>query len=107
MRKILSTTLLSLIITLSGCAAVTVTESGESNFKYHPDYSESKNFYLWGFVGEHRIDVTTICTKTPVTQMHTKVSSWDVFYTVITLGIYLPRTAKVWCEREGESRSRL
>lgn len=103
MRNILSILMLSLIITLSGCAAVTITENGESNFKYHPDYEESKPFFLWGFIGEHHIDVTTICIKTPTTQMQTKFSSKDVFYSAITLGIYLPRTAKVWCEREGES----
>ena len=103
MRKVLRITLLPLIITLSGCAAVTITENGESNFKYYPDYEESKNFYLWGLVGEHHIDVTEICTKTPTIQMQTKFSASDIFYTIITLGIYLPRTAKVWCEREGES----
>jgi hypothetical protein len=103
MRTKLSITLLSLIITLSGCAAVTITKTGESNLKYHPDYEESKHFFLWGLVGEHRINVTEICTKMPTIQMQTKFSSWDVFYSAITLGIYLPRTAKVWCEREGDS----
>ena len=103
MSKISSITLLFLIISLSGCAAVTITESGESNFKYYPDYSESKHFFLWGLIGEHHIDVTQICTKTPTTQMQTKFSGLDIFYSAITLGLYLPRTAIVWCEREGES----
>jgi hypothetical protein len=103
MTKILSLPLLSLIITLSGCAAVTITERGESNFTYHPDYEESQHFFLWGLVGEHHINVAEICTTTPTIQMQTKFSAWDIFYTAISLGIYLPRTAKVWCEREGES----
>mgnify|MGYP000096519506 CR=1 FL=1 len=102
MSKILSTLLLSLIITLSGCAAVTITESGNSDFQYHPDYEESKHFFLWGLIGDHHIDVTQICTDTPTIQMQSKFSAWDVLYSAITLGFYLPRTAKVWCEREGD-----
>ena len=103
MRTTLSIILLTLITLLSGCAAVTITESGDSNFKYHPDYEESKHFFLWGVIGEHHIDVTKICIRTPTVQMQTKFSGWDAFYGLITLGIYLPRTAKIWCEREGDS----
>ena len=102
MSKILSTLLLSIIITLSGCAAVTITESGESNFQYRPNYEESKHFFLWGLIGNHHIDVTQICAEKPTIQMQSKFSAMDVLYSAITLGLYLPRTAKVWCERESD-----
>lgn len=102
MSKLPGYFLLSLIIMLSGCAAVTITETGEPNFRYYPNYEESKPFFLWGLIGDHRIDVSKICTEKPVVQMQTKFSSWDVLYSALTLGLYLPRTAKVWCERESE-----
>jgi len=103
MSKILSISLLSLIITLSGCAAITITESGQSNFQYRPDYEESKHFFLWGLIGSHHIDVTKICTDSPTIQMQSKYSGWDVLYTALTAGLYSPRTAIVWCEKEGDA----
>lgn len=90
------------LLTLTGCAAITITESGGSDFQYRPHFEESKPFFLWGIVGEHHINTQEICGARPVVQMQSKFSSWDVLYSVITLGIYLPRTAKVWCEREAE-----
>jgi len=102
MRKALNLTLIILTLTLSGCAAVTITESGQPDFKYRPHYEESKHFFLWGLFGEHHINVTEICTDLPVKQMQTKYSALDVLYSTLTLGLYLPRTAKVWCQRETE-----
>ena len=102
MRKLSTLLLITLAITFSGCAAVTITESGLSDFKYRPHYEESKHFFLWGLIGEHHIDVTTICRERPVKQMQTKYSAMDVLYSTLTIGLYLPRTAKVWCELENE-----
>jgi len=104
MIKIIHATVLLVVLALSGCTAVTITESGLANFDYRPNYEHSKPFYLWGFIGEHHIDVTKICTKErPAIQMQTKYSALDVLYSTLTLGFYLPRTAKVWCKREAEA----
>jgi len=102
MSRILTPLLVAISLILSGCAAVTITESGDSDFTYHPDYEQSKPFFLWGLVGEHQIDVTEICDEKKVIQMQSKFSAMNVLYSGLTLGIYLPRTAKVWCEREEE-----
>jgi hypothetical protein len=88
------------LITLSGCAGVTVTQSGKSDFQYRPQYQESKYFFLWGLIGEHHINVREICQDKPVRQMHTKFTGWDVLWGSLTLGLYLPRTAMVWCQEE-------
>ncbi len=96
----LTTLFLATALLLGGCAAVTITESGEGNFSYRPHYEERKHFFLWGVIGEHRINVQQICRQRPVIQMQTKFSAMDVLYSTLTLGIYLPRTAKVWCKRE-------
>ena len=57
-------------------------------------------FYFWGFVGEHEVDVNEACDGANVTQMQTVMSSSDYLIGMITLFIYAPRTAKVWCEEE-------
>jgi uncharacterized protein YceK len=98
--KILMTILV--ILTLSGCAAITITASGQSDFRYRPNFEQSQHFYLWGLVGEHTVNTRAVCKDTPVSQMQTKFSAMDVLYATLTLGIYLPRTARVWCEREEE-----
>ena len=100
MRRFLKLTIASLLIGLSGCAAVTITQSGESDFQYRPQYEESKYFFFWGLIGEHHINVKEICQEKPVKQMQTKYSGWDVLWGSLTLGLYLPRTAKVWCRQE-------
>lgn len=90
---------LCLTIALSGCAAITVTEKGDPSFLYRPHYEQTKHFYLWGLIGEYRINTREICGARPVVQMQTLFEPLDVLFSALTLGIYLPRTAKVWCER--------
>lgn len=100
MRRFLQLTIASLLIGLSGCAAVTITQTGEADFQFRPQYEESKHFFFWGLIGEHHVNVKEICEEKPVKQMQTKYSAWDVLWGSLTLGLYLPRTAKVWCQEE-------
>ena len=88
------------LLNLVGCAAITITEQGKADFLYRPHYKESKPFFFWGMLGEHRINTQQICRGRPVVQMQTKFEPMDILYTTLTLGIYMPRTAKVWCERK-------
>ena len=85
---------------LFACAAITVTETGDPNFLYRPHYKESKPFYLWGIVGEHKVNTQRVCRNRPVVQLQTKYTLTDVAWAIGTLGIYMPRTAMVWCERK-------
>lgn len=89
-----------LLMTLTSCAAVTITQSGESDFQHRPQYEESKHFFFWGLIGEHHINVKEICLDKPVKQMQSKFSAWDVLWGGLSLGLYLPRTATVWCQVE-------
>jgi hypothetical protein len=89
-----------LVALLSACGTVTITESGQPDLQLPPQYSESKPFYLGGLIGEHTINTQEICNARPVSQMQTRYDAMDVLWGAVTLGIYLPRTAKVWCERK-------
>ena len=93
-------TLLLIGIVLSGCSSVTLRQTGGEKDTSEPTYLDSKPFYFWGFVGEHEVDVNEACDGANVTQMQTVMSSSDYLIGMITLFIYAPRTAKVWCEEE-------
>jgi len=95
------------LILMAGCSTVTIKSSGTRKITSNPDYSESKSFYLLGLVGEHSIDVRNICSgRTPV-QMQTVSTFTDRLLEIITIGIYAPRTAKVWCSESGEDSASL
>ena len=87
---------------LNGCAAVTITPKGQERLETPPTYAERQSLYLFGIVGEPHIDVKAICGDKEVRQLQTIDQFTDRLLGGVTLGIYSPRTAKVWCE-EGEA----
>lgn len=92
--------LFALVVTISACSTVTVRPQGGTKDSSKADYIDSKPFYFGGPIGMHKVDVNEACEGNEVTQMQTVSTSSDWFFSVITLGIYTPRTAKVWCEEE-------
>jgi len=98
MKKIIS--IVSILIVLQGCTSVTMRPYGGEKDIRKPDYAVSKTFWFWGLKGEHEVNVNTVCGKRRVTQMQTVMTLSDFARGLITLFIYAPRTAKVWCESE-------
>lgn len=90
--------LLILILTLSACSNVTMRPYGGAKEKRAPDYSDSRDYYFWGLMGEHEIDTNQVCGDRRVEQMQAVITSSDWVRGFFTLFIYSPRTAKVWCE---------
>lgn len=95
MFKALTATLL--ISVLSACSTVTINPENTAKLAVEPTYQDSKPFYLWGLIGEHRVDTATICNGEEPKQMQSQQTFTDGLLGVVTLGIYLPHTAKVWC----------
>jgi len=93
--------LLLLTTAIAACSTVTIRPQGGVKDSSRADYIDSKPFYLGGPIGKHKVDVNEVCEGKEVTQMQTVTTSSDWFFSVITFGIYTPRTAKVWCE-EGQ-----
>lgn len=89
-----------LLIGISACSTVTIRPEGQSKLSNEPTYSDSKPFYFWGLSGEHHIDVLKVCNASEPLQMQSQQTFSDGFFTMITLGIYAPHTAKVWCPVE-------
>jgi hypothetical protein len=95
----IATTALSLAL-LAGCASVTVRPDGGPKLTTRPDYAQSKAYYFWGLGGVHTIDVAAICGERNATQFQSRYEALDVAYSIVTLGVYMPKTARVWCDRK-------
>lgn len=100
MQKRLLILSLTTTLFLGGCSTVTVTPSGKAKTSISPTYEESKSFYLFGLIGEQEVDVTKYCQGQEPQQMQTQSTFLDSFLGIITIGIYSPRTLKVWCGKK-------
>ena len=60
-------------------------------------FEETKNYYLWGLVGEHRFDVKKICGDKKLLQIQSQGTVSNLIFGILTLGIYAPHTGKIWC----------
>jgi hypothetical protein len=89
--------LLSLLLTSAGCANVTISPQGQPHIATAPTFEERRDFFLWGLIGEHTVDVSAVCRGTAPLQLQTQMTTTDALLTIITLGIYAPRTARIWC----------
>lgn len=89
---------LALIIATSGCYSVTSRPDGGFKVATKPTFEQRQDFYLWGLVGEAHLNAKEICSKSQVTQMQSQVTVVDGLLGLVTLGIYAPETAKVWCK---------
>jgi len=99
-RSLINRALVPLLITaqLTACSSVTLRPEGGEKDTTDPSYLDSKPFYLAGLIGEHKVDVNEVCEGAEVSQMQTVITGTDWLLSVVTLLIYAPRTAKVWCE---------
>jgi hypothetical protein len=102
--RISSMILLSALI-LSGCTTVTIRDRGTAKLASTPTYSSSQAFFFWGLGGTARVNVSNICSGKRPVQMQTQKTFVDGLLSFITLGIYSPRTASVWCSDEGGAES--
>jgi len=86
----------------TACSSVTIRPYGGEKDTSPPDYQSSKTFYLAGIIGEHEVNTSVVCGERRVMQMQAITSLSDWLQSMLTLLIYTPRTAKVWCEHPAE-----
>ena len=89
--------ILAVVSLLGACSTVTIQPEPITKQISEPSYEDSKPFFLWGLVGEERVDVRKICEDKEVIQMQSQQTFEDGFLGLITLGIFSPHTVKVWC----------
>lgn len=88
---------IAVLALMGGCSTVTISADKDVKLSTEPDYNKRKNFFFWGLMNEHSVDVNAVCEGAAPRQMQSQQTAVDVVLGVVTLGIYAPRSAKVWC----------
>lgn len=99
--------LVFILLASGGCAQITVKPGPNESFsssEHEADYERSMPYYLFGIVGVRHVDVRTICKERKVAQLRSVHTAKDVFKTIITLGLYMPKTAQVWCAPNNKNK---
>ena len=99
-KKLAGLSTLAVVFVVSGCATITMTKQGTATISSDPTFEESQTYFLGGLVGENEIDVKKVCNGGEATQMQSQTTFVNGLLGGLTLGIYTPRTAKVWCDKE-------
>lgn len=89
--------LLLVAVSFVSCSTVTIRPQGTAKLTSDPTWESSKAFFLWGLIGQANVNVDQICHGRGVKQMQAQDTFVDGLLGTITFGIYMPRTAKVWC----------
>ena len=85
---------------LTACSSVTMRPYGGEKITTKPTYQSSKDYYWWGLRNKYQINTSEICQGRRVMQMQSVSTLSDWIFQTLTIGIYFPRTAKVWCEEK-------
>jgi hypothetical protein len=87
-----------LCILVSGCMMYTKVEL-DPKWDRHAKYSfeDYFDYYLFGFVGNPTLNLQKICVDQKPYGFVRVQSAEDVVFELMTLGIYSPRTVRVWC----------
>ncbi len=91
-------TVIFLVIALNACSAVTVRTDNSPETSEPPSFQQRYTYWWWGLKGEHSVNVREICVGRRVEQMQAIYSVGDSLLALFTLGIYSPRTARIWCK---------
>lgn len=89
-----------LFFALAGCSAVTIQPQRMAKLSAQPSYQDSRPFFMWGLVGQQRVDVRKVCGEQAVVQMQSQQTFTDGALGLVTLGIYAPHTIRVWCDEQ-------
>ena len=83
------------VVLFSGCATQTYhMNRGSASLKKH----EMQTFFVGGIGQEQKMNASAICGGAQkVAKVQSKISFLDGLLASITLGIYSPRTAMVYC----------
>jgi len=82
---------------LSGCYTVRYeTRLPEGG----PKKEDHARFFLWGLAGHKDVDLDDLCPQ-GAHAWRNRASPGDVVLSIVTLGVYVPRTIDVECAPEG------
>lgn len=97
MKKIISSTLLGAVLVMTGCA--TQTAHLKPNATNASAKVETHQFFLSGIGQEKTVNAAAVCGGAArVAKVESKQDTKDALLSLVTLGIYTPRTATVYCQ---------
>jgi Bor protein len=82
------------LVMLAGCHNVTYV--AKTRTPSEAVHEEKMNFFVVGLVGTHDVQAGDRC-PTGVARVKTTQTFVDVMLTIVTVGIYAPRTAQITC----------
>ena len=86
--------LLSALLVLAGCSnRVTFPYEIPSNQKI----IHQIDFYVWGSIGEGNVDILFNCFHGRAYQIHSYTSPLQALLSIVSFGIYVPKTVEVTC----------
>ncbi len=96
MKKLIVSAVLGSVVLASGCASQTALIQPTNQVV--PTYSKSQTFFIQGIGQEQTVDAAQVCNGGEnVAKVETIQQPLEVALSVVTFGIYTPRTAKVFC----------
>ena len=72
--------------------------SGTAKRADDPTWSDQKQYFFWGLVGENTVDLKNVCGGGEVASTQAETTFVDGLFTALTIGVWAPRHAKVWCK---------
>lgn len=97
MKKLITMALMGSVLFASGCA--TQTALIQPTAKVAPTYSQSQTFFISGIGQQQSVDAAKVCNGAAnVAKIQTVQQPADIALGLVTLGIYTPRTATVYCK---------
>lgn len=97
MKKFIAVSLLAVFF--AGCTTQTAQIAGEVTDNIKPTKSVNQSFFIGGIGQQETLNVLEICgSADKINQVETVLSGSNILVGVVTLGIYTPRTANVYCK---------
>ena len=73
-----------------------------SEFPSNTIITREENFWLWGLVGEKNYEVYNLCPDGRIYEIKLNTTLLQSTLTILTFGVYSPRTTTIVCSIRGE-----
>lgn len=64
-----------------------------------PSYKKSQPFFVSGIAQTKEVNAQTVCQSSGVAKVSSTFTPLDIVLSVVTFGIYTPRTMEIYCNR--------
>ena len=98
MKMTMRSLLFLTILNFSFCAHQSIHLKNGATISSAPSVRITSHFVFWGLWQEKKIDLIEECFGENPLLIQEKYSIFNIFFSLITIGIYNPRTSEIWCE---------